>query len=146
MYSNCCCSCSFEPEIIKIGQSSHKMYSNNILNFQESTTIFNACTKKVWKLIECTMYFLFFHLLQICRPLFVSFYHPINPTYSDYKKNMNLTLSIPLFMSSKIFCTSETFTLFIQKWHTSTCPKYPTEEMSATKFYRNVIHSPFRYK
>ena len=26
---------------------------NNILNFQESTTILNACTKKVWKLIEC---------------------------------------------------------------------------------------------
>ena len=39
VYSNCCCSCWFEPEIIKIGQSSHKMYSNNILNFQESTTI-----------------------------------------------------------------------------------------------------------
>ena len=34
VYSNCCCSCSFKPEIIKIGQSSHKMYSNNILNFQ----------------------------------------------------------------------------------------------------------------
>ena len=49
MYSNCCCSCSFEPEIIKIGWSSHKMYSNNILNSQESTTILNACTKKVWK-------------------------------------------------------------------------------------------------
>ena len=29
VYSNCCCSYSFEPEIIKIGQSSHKMYSNN---------------------------------------------------------------------------------------------------------------------
>ena len=29
VYSNSCCSCSFEPEIIKIGQSSHKMYSNN---------------------------------------------------------------------------------------------------------------------
>ena len=29
VYSNCCCSCSFEAEIIKIGQSSHKMYSNN---------------------------------------------------------------------------------------------------------------------
>ena len=27
-YSNCCCSCSFEREIIKICQSSHKMYSN----------------------------------------------------------------------------------------------------------------------
>ena len=54
VYSNCWCSCSFEPEIMKISQSSHKMYSNNILNFQESTTIFNACTKKVWKLIEGT--------------------------------------------------------------------------------------------
>ena len=30
------------------------MYSNNILNFQESTRILNACTKK--KLIECTTY------------------------------------------------------------------------------------------
>ena len=46
VYSNCCCSCSFEPEIIRIGQSSHTMYSNNIVNFQESTTILNACTKK----------------------------------------------------------------------------------------------------
>ena len=26
------------------------MYSNNILNFQETTTILNAHTKKVWKL------------------------------------------------------------------------------------------------
>ena len=40
----------------KIGQSSHRMYSNNILNFQESTTILSACTKKVWKLIEFTTY------------------------------------------------------------------------------------------
>ena len=50
VYSNCCNSCSFEPEIIKIGQSSHKMCSNNMLNFQKSTTILNVCTKKVWKL------------------------------------------------------------------------------------------------
>ena len=46
VYSNCCCSCSFEPEIIKIGQSSHKMCSNNVLNFQEFTTILNVHTKK----------------------------------------------------------------------------------------------------
>ena len=52
MYSNSCCSCSFEPEIIKIGQSSHKMYSNNILNFQESLTILNACTKKSGNLLN----------------------------------------------------------------------------------------------
>ena len=56
VYSNCCCSCSFEAEIIKISQSSHKMDSNNIVNFQESTLIVNAHTKKVWKLIVCTSY------------------------------------------------------------------------------------------
>ena len=52
VYSNCCCSCWFEREIIKIGQSSHKMYSNKIVNFQESTTILNACTKKSGKLLN----------------------------------------------------------------------------------------------
>ena len=56
MYSNCSCRCSFEAEIIKIGQSSHEMYSNNMVNFQESTTILNARTKKVRKLIVCTSY------------------------------------------------------------------------------------------
>ena len=52
VYSNCCCNCSFEPEIIKIGQQSHKMYSNNIVNFQDSTTILNACTKKSGNLLK----------------------------------------------------------------------------------------------
>ena len=55
-YSNCFCSCSFVAEIIKIGQSSHKMYSNNILKFQESTTNLNTCTKKIDReLIEGTL-------------------------------------------------------------------------------------------
>ena len=56
VYSNCCFSCSFKPEIIKIGQPSQMMKSNNILNFQESTSILNACTKKVGKHIEYTTY------------------------------------------------------------------------------------------
>ena len=64
VYSNCWCSCSFEPEIIKIGKSSHKMYRNNILNFQESKRILNAHTKKVWKLIVCTSYILIFYILS----------------------------------------------------------------------------------
>ena len=46
MYSNSCCSSSFETEIIKIRQAFHKMYSNNILNIQEFTPILNAHTKK----------------------------------------------------------------------------------------------------
>ena len=45
MYFNSCCSYSFEPEIIKIGLSSYKMYSNKILNVQVSTTILNTSTK-----------------------------------------------------------------------------------------------------
>ena len=49
MYSNCCSSFSFESEIIKNNQSYHKMYSNNIQNFQECTTILNACIRKSLK-------------------------------------------------------------------------------------------------
>ena len=59
MYSNCCCSCSFEPEIIKIGQSSYEMYINNIVNFQEFTTILNACTKKTGNLLNSPRVFTF---------------------------------------------------------------------------------------
>ena len=64
VYSNCCRSRSFKPEILKIGQSSHKIYSNNILNFPESTTIVNACTRKVWKPIERRHYHQNFFLKQ----------------------------------------------------------------------------------
>ena len=52
VYSNYCCSCSIEAEIIKIGLSSHKMYSNKIVNFQVSTTILNVCTKKSGNLLK----------------------------------------------------------------------------------------------
>ena len=45
VYSNWCCSFSFEAGILKIGQSSHKMYSNN-RDLQESTTILNPSKKK----------------------------------------------------------------------------------------------------
>ena len=63
VYSNCCCSYSFEAEIIKICQSSHKMYRNNIVNFQKSRPILHTYTKKVWKLIVCTSYI---HL-NVCK-------------------------------------------------------------------------------
>ena len=69
VYSNCCCCCSFKPEIIKIGQSSHKMYSNNIMNFQESTTILNACKIKSGNLLNTPRISFF---LSIHRPLSLS--------------------------------------------------------------------------
>ena len=84
VYSNCCCSCWFESEIIEISQSSHKMYSNNIVNFQESTTILNACTKNVWKLVGFDVWKAFLvvlfggFLIPLCifsanyNPLFIS--------------------------------------------------------------------------
>ena len=52
MYSNSYSCCSFKPEIIKIGQSSHKIYSNNIVNFRECTTILNGSRKKSGNLLN----------------------------------------------------------------------------------------------
>ena len=63
VYSNSCYSCSFELDIIKIGQSSHKVHSNNILNFQVSTTILNACPKKYGNLLKAPRYNSFSNLL-----------------------------------------------------------------------------------
>ena len=65
VYSNCCCSCSFELEIIKIGQSSHKMYSNKILNFQESTTILNARTKKYGNLLNVPRIYIYIYIYNV---------------------------------------------------------------------------------
>ena len=62
VYSNSCCSSSFEPENIEIGQSSHKMYSNNILNFQESTTMLNACTKKSRDLLNAQHIYIYIYI------------------------------------------------------------------------------------
>ena len=73
MYSNCCCSCSFEPEIIKIGQSSHKIYSINILIFEESLIILNACTKSLetyWIHHVCVCFQLFSFIWE-------SFWHEV---------------------------------------------------------------------
>ena len=89
VYSNCRCSCWFEPEIIKIGQSSHKMYSNKILNFQESTPILNACTKKVWKPIEGTTYMPIHHCREF-DPRSMRFF-PYNGTRAQMVGRKNLT-------------------------------------------------------
>ena len=43
---------------MKISQSSNKMYSNKILNFEESTTSLNACKKKSGNLLKAPRLFL----------------------------------------------------------------------------------------
>ena len=60
--SNSCCSCSFEREIIIIGLSSYKMYSNNMVNFQESTTILNACNKKSGNLLKSPRIYIYIYI------------------------------------------------------------------------------------
>ena len=69
VYSSCCSSCSFEAEIIQIGQSSCKMDCNNILNFQESTTI-KCLYKNIGNLLKAPRMFwntlsLFFSFLEV---------------------------------------------------------------------------------
>ena len=65
VYSNCCCSWSFKAEIIKIGQSSHKMYSNKIMNFQESTTILSACTKMSENLLKVPYIYILYYIKTV---------------------------------------------------------------------------------
>ena len=77
VYYNCCCSCSFEAEIIKIGQSSHKMDSNNS-EFSKVYNNFKCLYKKVWKTIECTTYFTYLlYTPFMLRIVYIILYHII---------------------------------------------------------------------
>ena len=99
VYSNSCCSCWFELEIMKISQTSHKMYSNNILNFQKSTTILNAHTKKIWKLIVCTSYnymisikYFYIIMINICLSTNILFQVFLSNTNNFQTDLLDLTL------------------------------------------------------
>ena len=72
LYSNSYCSRSFEPEILKIDPSSHKMNSNNTVNFQESTIILNAHTKKVWHTYRMHLVYIYIYIyIYICIYIFL---------------------------------------------------------------------------
>ena len=98
VYSNYCCNCTFEPEIIKIGQSSHKMYNNNILNFQESTTILNPCTKKSGNLLNSPRKFFFLlisNMLIFCQDLVICLYPKVTEFYSFHFLRQILDCAVP---------------------------------------------------
>ena len=96
VYSNCCCSCSFEPEIIKISQSSHTMYSNNIVNFQESATISNGCTKMSGNLFNAPRTYIhtyaFGWYIEIFTKLSFSWIILDSPTYQIHWWNISKLL------------------------------------------------------
>ena len=56
-----------------IGQSSHKIYSKNILNFQESKTILNACTKKSGTLLKVPRIYIYIYI-YICIYIYIYIY------------------------------------------------------------------------
>ena len=106
VYSNYYCSCSFELEIIRIGRLSHKMYSNSIVNFQESTTILNAHTKIVWKLIEGTTYLFSFSNSHPLSKKGVSFFLLLGFLVSDLQLLLSQSVRwLLLYETSQIFVT-----------------------------------------
>ena len=84
VYSNCCRSCSFEREIIKFGQSSYKMNSNTMLNFQESTTILNACTKSLQTYWMHPIYIYIYISVCVCVSIYIYIYIYIHPHLDIY--------------------------------------------------------------
>ena len=96
VYSNSCYCCSFESEIIKIGQSCHKMYSNNILNFQESTTILNACTKKAGNLLTAPSIYIYIYIHIQGKVVLTQ--NPF-PNFSENIRKISITLFLNLISS-----------------------------------------------
>ena len=94
--------------MIKIGQSSHKMYSNNILNFQESMTILNACIKK--KSLETYRMHLVSFLSVIILWVFVTFYSQGSLVEGqDVESSCHLLLLTRYFGLSLSLCTCLVF-------------------------------------
>ena len=79
------------------------MYINNILNFQESKTILNARTKKVWKLIICPSYIYIYIYIYIYMCVYMCVYlclyiyiYIYIVAWSDSKKSVLLIeLTVP---------------------------------------------------
>ena len=67
VYSNCCCSCWFKAEIIKICQSSHKMYSNNseFSSLQQFSMPVQKSLETYWRhhVLQSWVLILFDHIL-----------------------------------------------------------------------------------
>ena len=102
VYSNCCCRCSFESEIIKIGQSSHKVYSNNILNSRVYDN-FKCPSKK--SLETYCMHLVYIYVQFICILL-----------KSTNQKWQNIRLLIVLLTTGGIRIFIPFTKVLVQKW------------------------------
>ena len=88
------------------------MYSNNILNFKESTTIINAYTEKVWKTFEGTTYIKYKiskHILYIeflNESEYIFLFMQLNGFANFYQ------IRIILFTINHFFATGKCFQVF----------------------------------
>ena len=160
VYSNSFCSCSFEPEIKKKkGQSSYKMYSNNILNSQVSMTILNAHTKEGRKLIVCTSYIrylmsthflrIFFFCTQIngfkyrIRIILFANWFPVI-SFSRKTVYQNVPRSITAIFTDNVRCQRENFSPNWQKAppHTNATAIRILSRLASSLFFFYIVHPP----
>ena len=81
------------------------MYSNNILKFQDSTTILNAHTKNVWQLIVFTSYVLYIITNGV--------YHSYGTSnlQNDFKKHVWINYCLGLFIRNFIVLFSYVYSI-----------------------------------
>ena len=100
------------------------MYNNKILNFQESTTNLKACTKKGWKLIECTTY-IYIYIYIYWKKIWLK-----STKISAMKKSYAYYLSrwdAAIFSLSTFF---PSFPSLFPNWHNDFCDNNQRKGMS----------------
>ena len=107
------------------------MYSNNILNFQESTPILNACTKKSGNLLNAPyaqththtyiyIYIYIYSIHSICVLLQHFFQGRVsicicvkNPTLIDFNFSLFIQMSIPLIEPEQCYMKMKSVTMCV---------------------------------
>ena len=99
------------------------MYSNSIVNFQESMTILNAHMKKVWKLIVCSSCVYIYIYIYICMHMHVCVC--VCLSLSLYIYICKPYLSICIHVSMYVYIFTHTHTYIYTCWNIKQHSIYP---------------------
>ena len=116
VYSKYCCSCSFEAEIIKIGQSSHKMYSINIVNFQEFRIIVNAWTKKSKKTYWWHLVYIYIYIYICAHTCILAYIRTYMPAHAHTRSLVCVCIIHLVNLCRRLRCLIPNMTLNIILW------------------------------